>query len=317
MEESNQKEVVKRDAPQLAALLAEMKEGLDTVRSKIELLTANVKENNFPTTDGISYLEAKNLLLLNYCQSIVYYLLRKAKGFSVEGHPVVRSLVEIRLFLEKVRPIDKKLDYQIQKLLKVAKNSKNKEGDGKLKANVVQTTDDLLRYRPNPDMLVPKITNTQDGNAVYKPPFLARDEMEEMLDDKISKQEKLAMRREKQMLRQSKESSYVRRLMNDLEGKPEEVTDSLGAESREMTRYKEKRERQEQQEEDLFTRAPVSRADKKREKHLLSSRNGLLGLTDGFEDEIRTLGFEDDDGPSRSKNSSRGKKFNKHKRKRG
>lgn len=67
----------------------------------------------------------------------------------------------------------------------------------------------------------------QDGNAVYKPPFLARDEMEEILDDKISKQEKLARRREKQMLRQSKESSYVRRLMDDLEGKPEEVCFSL------------------------------------------------------------------------------------------
>lgn len=43
------------------------------------------------------------------------------------------------------------------------------------------------------------------------------------------------------------------------------------------------------------------------------SNTRLLGLTDGFEDEIRTFGFEDDDGPSRSKNSSRGKKFNKHK----
>lgn len=50
----------------------------------------------------MSYLEVKHLLLLNYCQSLVYYLLRKAKGFSIEGHPVVRSLVEIRLFLEKV-----------------------------------------------------------------------------------------------------------------------------------------------------------------------------------------------------------------------
>lgn len=61
-----------------------------------------VKAGNFPTADGISYLEAKHLLLLNYCQSLVYFLLRKAKGLSIEGHPVVRSLVETRLFLEKV-----------------------------------------------------------------------------------------------------------------------------------------------------------------------------------------------------------------------
>lgn len=61
-----------------------------------------VKADHFPTGQGISYLDAKYLLLLNYCQSLVYYLLRKAKGLSIDGHPVVRSIVEIRLFLEKV-----------------------------------------------------------------------------------------------------------------------------------------------------------------------------------------------------------------------
>jgi U3 small nucleolar ribonucleoprotein protein LCP5 len=55
-----------------------------------------------PAGNGIGYLEAKNHMLLGYCQDIVYYLLRKTKGLSVDGHPVVRSLVEIRLFLEKV-----------------------------------------------------------------------------------------------------------------------------------------------------------------------------------------------------------------------
>ncbi|KAM3222537.1 hypothetical protein P3S67_016719 [Capsicum chacoense] len=109
-------ETISRQAPQLVNALKEMKAGLDTVNSKLQALTAKVKANHFPTADGISYLEMKHLLLLNYCQSLVCYLLRKAKGLSIEGHPVVRSLVEIRLFLEKIRPIDKKLQYQIQKL---------------------------------------------------------------------------------------------------------------------------------------------------------------------------------------------------------
>jgi U3 small nucleolar ribonucleoprotein protein LCP5 len=55
-----------------------------------------------PVAIRIGYLEAKNHLLLGYCQDIVYYLLSKAKGLSVDGHPIVWSLVEIRLFLEKV-----------------------------------------------------------------------------------------------------------------------------------------------------------------------------------------------------------------------
>lgn len=71
----------------------------------LDLFAYQVKENQLLTADGMSYLETKHLLLLSYCQSIVYYLLRKAKGLSIEGHPVVRSLVEIRLFLEKVFPL--------------------------------------------------------------------------------------------------------------------------------------------------------------------------------------------------------------------
>jgi U3 small nucleolar ribonucleoprotein protein LCP5 len=55
-----------------------------------------------PVANRIRYLEAKNHQLLGYCQDIVYYLLRKAKGLSVDGHPIVWTLVEIRLFLEKV-----------------------------------------------------------------------------------------------------------------------------------------------------------------------------------------------------------------------
>ncbi|TQE07515.1 hypothetical protein C1H46_006835 [Malus baccata] len=96
-----------------------MKERLDTVRAKVQALTTKVKANYYPTADWISYLEAKHLLLLNYCQPLVYYSLRKAKKFLINGYPVVRSLVEIRLFLEKIRPIDKKLQYQVENLTKV------------------------------------------------------------------------------------------------------------------------------------------------------------------------------------------------------
>ncbi|RXH92595.1 hypothetical protein DVH24_033491 [Malus domestica] len=214
---------VKQEAPQLAALLREMKEGLDTVRAKVQALTAKVKANNYPTADGISYLEAKHLLLLNYCQSLVYYLLRKAKGFSINGHPVVRSLVEIRLFLEKIRPIDKKLQYQVEKLTKVTTSTTEDVGQSgkEPQPNVPQQIDDLLRYRPNPDLLVSKTdVNFKDGKDVYRPLKFALTSMEE---DKLSKQEKNALRRDKNTLRQAKQSAYVRELVDDLEGRPEEV----------------------------------------------------------------------------------------------
>lgn len=283
-----------KESPQLVALLKEMKDGLDDVRNKVKALTSKVKENHFATAGGISYLEAKHLLLLSYCQSIIYYLLRKAKGFSIEGHPVVRSLVEIRLFIEKIRPIDKKLQYQVQKLTRFASNTLEKVGSEEKESNASHETEDLLKYRPNPDMLVSKSgQGNQDGEGLYRPPKFAPTAMDE---DRISKQERQALRKERETLRQAKQSAYVKELMDDFEGRPEEVREIIGTESRELLRYKAKMEERAQREEELFTRAPLSRLEKKKEKHLKKSRNGLLGLTDGFYDEIKTLPLEENDG---------------------
>ncbi|XP_075516820.1 uncharacterized protein LOC142551461 isoform X1 [Primulina tabacum] len=305
-----------RDSPQLVAVLKEIKEGLDMVRSKIQALTVKVKADDFPTSDGISYLEAKHLLLLNYCQSLVYYLLRKAKGLSIQGHPVVRSLIEIKLFLEKIRPIDKKLQYQIQKLTSTTATTLEKPGSVE-EADETQKKEDLLKYRPNPELLVSKTNATEDDDSgVYRPPKFAPASMEE---GKMSRQERNALRREKETMRQANESAYVRELMNEMEGRPEEVRETLGTESREMTRYVSKMEERARQEEELFTRAPLTKFEKKKMRHLKNSRSGLNGLTESFYDEIKALPVEGSiteqsisfDSPSHGD-----RKFKKHKRKR-
>ncbi|KAI8550233.1 hypothetical protein RHMOL_Rhmol06G0088500 [Rhododendron molle] len=279
-----------KEAPQLGALLKEMKDGLDVVRSKVQAITAKVKANHYPTADGISYLEAKHLLLLNYCQSLVYYLLRKAKGLSIEGHPVVQNLVEIRLFLEKVRPIDKKLQYQIQKLTRVSSSAVDKGGlsEKEEDATATQKEEDLLKYRPNPDMLVN--IAPEDGVHLYRPPKFAPTSMEE---EKISKQERNALRKERRDARQASQSGYVKELMDDLEGRPEEVREVVGNESREVTRYMAKMDERARQEEELFTRAPLTKVEKLKMKRVKKSGNGLDGLTDSFYDEIKSLPLED------------------------
>ncbi|OAY65327.1 Neuroguidin [Ananas comosus] len=138
--------------------------------------------------------------------------------------------------------------------------------------------EDPLKYRPNPDMLVSKSTvATQDNGGVYRPPRFAPTIMDE---DKTTKQEKQDLRKDKALLRQAKQSTYVKEIMDDFEERPEEVREIIGAESRELTRYRAKREKQERQEEELFIRAPVTKLDKKIEKHMTKSRNGLLGLAD-------------------------------------
>lgn len=304
-------ENIRKEVPQLIEVLKEMKEGLDIVTSKVQALIAKVKEKQFQTVGGISYLEAKHLLLVNYCQSLVYYLLRKAEGLSIEGHPVVRSLVEIRLFLEKIRPIDKKCGYRIERLLKTAATDSVKVDTTEKAAKANKKSEDLLTYRPNPDMLVSKADmDTDDNDGVYRPPKIAPTTMEQ---GKKTKQERDAERKAKDTLRRVRQSDYVKSLVDDMEGRPEEVREMVGAESREFSKYIEKWEKRERQEEELFNRAPITKAEKKKMKALKRS-NGLLGLTDDFYDEIKTLPLGD--GADEQKEAAGGMERKHKKRKR-
>nr|GME14682.1 neuroguidin [Ipomoea batatas] len=130
----------------------------------------------------------------------------------------------------------------------------------------------------------------QDSTGVYRPPKLAPAIMNE---DKTSRQERNALRKEQEMLRQAKQSTYMKELIDDIEGRPEEWREAVGTESRELKRYMAKMEKRAQQEEEQFSRAPLTKLEKKKMKHLKKSRNGLLGLTESFYDEIKTLPFEE------------------------
>ena len=111
---------VRQDALELKALIEELRLSLSEMRGRVVPLMQEIRSGNIATLEGVSYLEAKHLLLMYYNACIVFYLLLKAEGKSVKDHPVISRLVEIRAYLEKVRPIDKRLNYQIEKLLAAA-----------------------------------------------------------------------------------------------------------------------------------------------------------------------------------------------------
>lgn len=55
---------------------------------------------------------------------------------------------------------------------------------------------------------------------MYRPPRFAPTAMD---DDKITKEEKKARRKDREMLRQAKNNTIIKEIMDDVEGRPEEV----------------------------------------------------------------------------------------------
>lgn len=88
--------------------------------------------------DGISLLDVKNELLLSYLQNLIFLILVKLRKSKQSGSKdgnnqfddgeVVNKLVELRLYLEKgVRPLEEKLRYQIEKVLRAADDAERNE----------------------------------------------------------------------------------------------------------------------------------------------------------------------------------------------
>ena len=93
-----------------------------------------------PTPNGVSLLDVKNELLLSYLQNLVFLILLKIRRARRRGQKdkenadsdnddddktlsdtVVEKLVELRLYLENgVRPLEEKLRFQLDKILRAA-----------------------------------------------------------------------------------------------------------------------------------------------------------------------------------------------------
>lgn len=116
---------LKREAPELLAMLDEVKRYLDEVKQVSEPLH-NALHNMRKSPDQkqvLAFVETKMQLMLSYCMHVTFYLLLKTEGKQVKGHPVLDRLVELRVYLEKLWPLEEKLQYTLNKLLSTTSKS--------------------------------------------------------------------------------------------------------------------------------------------------------------------------------------------------
>lgn len=109
-----------KDLPQALVLLNEMNNSAQHVANLVDNMIQKVRKGELTTDQGLSFLEMKYNMLLSYLINLTYVVLRKCSGERIEGDPCIDRLVEIRTVLEKIKPINNKLKYQIDKLVKTA-----------------------------------------------------------------------------------------------------------------------------------------------------------------------------------------------------
>ncbi|KAE8330445.1 Sas10/Utp3/C1D family-domain-containing protein [Aspergillus sergii] len=169
-----------------------------------------------PPQDGISLLDTKSDLLLSYTHNLVFLMLFQLRGLSKDRddeaeadqslrEETVKKLAELRVYLDRgVRPLEGRLKYQIDKVIKAAEDAERTErtaaktkateaeysgsddesasdgeGDGADESDEDQEDIDEMAYRPNvsafakkvePKARAEKSNNMAPSDGIYRPP---------------------------------------------------------------------------------------------------------------------------------------------------
>ncbi|KAG8871431.1 hypothetical protein FRB97_008702 [Tulasnella sp. 331] len=185
------------------ALVEEMTTSVNAARKVVRtLLEKHQKDPDaLRFKDGISLLTLKNNVLLSYLQSLTLLSAHRILGHTLvdrtapaqafsstsrtargsDAGDLVDSLVEGRAILEKAKTLENKMRYQIDKLVRMAKEIPNDKSKDVLS--------DPLAFKPNPDNLIDQgqasgsgsggakdYSHGQDANnnEIYRPPKIAR-----------------------------------------------------------------------------------------------------------------------------------------------
>ena len=125
-------------------VVAGLEETLQKIQSALQpSIESHTTSESFSPKDGLDFLDVKNSLLLSYLIDLTVYIRDKSKGSSNEKN--LERLTEMKTVLDKMGGLDKKLRYQIDKLMAASTTASTFATGGDNNA-----PEDPLQFRPNP-----------------------------------------------------------------------------------------------------------------------------------------------------------------------
>jgi len=182
------------------------------------------------TGEGVTYMDLKNSLLLHYATLVL-------GAMGSEREALLPALLQTKSLLERLRPLDVKLQYQLDKISK-------------------GNTDAELSFKPNPEAMSTQLRVT-DKPGVYVPPKL------QAVEPDLGLKSKKAAREEEFRKRQLAQSAFLEDLRAELGDEPVEIKADVR-----NRKLKAMEDREERYEEENYTRVVLSKRDKQVRKRL-------------------------------------------------
>ncbi|XP_077325357.1 neuroguidin isoform X2 [Lithobates pipiens] len=267
-------DIVSRDLSAATTLIGTLHQQVTAVTTHVQSLIQKIRNGMYPTEKGLSFLELKDQLLVMYMQDLTYLTMEKIHGRSLKDNPAIMRLVEMRTVLEKMRPVDQKLKYQIDKLMRAAVT-------GSLSEN------DPLRFKPNPQNLMSKLEESDQEESgsdeneggegkkshskvkKYVPPRLAPVHYD---DTEVERERRILERAKKRAL----SSSVIRELKEQYTDAPEEIREGRAYH---MMHHEKEEQHRTKYEESMMVRLNLTKKEKARKKRALAMTSQLNSLT--------------------------------------
>ncbi|KAF9205514.1 hypothetical protein BGZ49_003938 [Haplosporangium sp. Z 27] len=263
--------------------LSELPSMFKEIQSKLQPTIEKLESKEIDTSKGLSILEVKYNILLEYIINLSFVMYRKLNGEEIKNHPAVLALIEERTILEKIKPVEQKLKYQIDKLVRAAVVGQQ-DGEAQMTAGGA----DPLAFKPNPKNLVVDNSGNDGGdvqdeeqeddekpsNGLYRAPKMAPVHFEED-SSAVAKRLKYQAR----LQARAAKSRVMKDLVSEFDDRPEEMSLTndgvhfgMGMDEKQLER--------ERYEEENFTRTMLSK------KELNRLRKGAIPR---FENEFENL----------------------------
>ncbi|XP_028288568.1 neuroguidin [Parambassis ranga] len=281
-------DLIESDLPKAVQLLNTLTEQVASVTSHVRELLTKVKDGVFKTSKGLSFLDLRYQLLLFYLQDLTHLISIKTEGGKIKDSDAINRVVTIRTVLEKMRPLDHKLKYQIDKLVRTAVT-------GSLADN------DPLQLRPNPENLISKLSDSEESEneakeassakkaahssgRKYVPPKIAPVHYDGDMTEADKKNAQVERKRQAAL-----RSSVIQELRQQYSDAPDEIRDRQDFQSERDSREELHRKHYE---ESMMVRLNMPKQQKNARKRSMMSMSGQLSGITHFSDISALTGGE-------------------------
>lgn len=257
-------------------ILEEFKQSLFSTITTARVLRQKLSDGELNTEDGISLFDVKNKMFVGYLIDLTDICRMRVQIRSLVRNDALNRILEERTVLERIRPIEHKLKYQVDKLMKVL-NDDNVDKNDPLNCkpnfsniSLDNLNEDVEHDADNVEGADEEIKKTKSG--VYVPPRVAQmkfEDEEERMNKALERAKKRAV-----------SSSIIKELRKEYDDAPEEEHDSLLHQKSKIGKYLKERKRFE---EDNFVRINLTKKQKT-EARKLTTVTSLADDITRFED---------------------------------